>query len=71
MYQVYSKYFNDPTMFQPLKAMKTIFCALNEISYLFEKESAVDVTEYDYLGNIWLPLFRILLKKKAIFELNA
>ena len=46
--------------------METVFTAMSDQGYLLEKHTTVDVTKYDYLGNIWRPLFRVLFQKSKI-----
>ncbi|KAI7847649.1 hypothetical protein BDC45DRAFT_562188 [Circinella umbellata] len=51
LYQVYPTYFNDKPVFVLLKVLDTILTGMSYQGHLLEKRTAVDVTEYEYLGN--------------------
>ena len=67
LYQIYSKYFDDKTVFTPLKAFEMVLTAMNNQNYLLEKQTAIDVNEYEYLETFGF-LYSECSLKKVIYE---
>ncbi|SAL97550.1 hypothetical protein [Absidia glauca] len=65
IYKMYHKHYGSALM-PALRVMEHIVESVDQYSHLLECESDKTATEYDYLGCLWMPLFRRLINDLTI-----
>jgi hypothetical protein len=65
IYEMYQKHYGSALM-PALRVMEHIVESVYQYSHLLECEFDTTATEYDYLGYLWMPLFRRLINDLTI-----